>query len=709
LKKKIKNSVAYNLSFFWFFLSLSTVLFAQNNLINEGSLYLRQHASNPIDWNPWNKDILNLAQEKNKLIVISVGYSSCHWCHVMEDETFQDSKVAEYMNKHFISIKVDREERPDLDAQYMKYLKLISGTEGWPLNVIALPDGKVIWAGTYLDKDAWLITIQRLHELYSIRKNELLAHAVKIQNGVSENIIGDYPGGQAKITKDTVKKVIQTINQNFDESYGGFGNDEKFLVPFALQTLLRYAVSDSDQYLNEIIKKTVENISSGGIKDHIGGGFHRYTTDRNWKTPHYEKMLYDNAQMLALFSLLYSESKNDEYKKEAYALFSFLERNLLHESGLYKSSISAVSLDEYGMMNQGLYYTWSMSELRQILGDDYDWVAAYYGLNFDEMLENNRFIFQRKSSDSLFLKSLGWSETKLLSKLERVRKALLKNRNMRKAPIIDNKIIFSWNAIAVVGLIEAYKAFGDKRFFLKAEKMIKILVSEKYVSGNQIKHTNNAKEIVLFLEDYAFTIRALINFYQISGDEEILSIAENFTRYALQTFSTDNNILFHLSFEKNDSLQKFVQLKDNFLPSGNSVMCDNLFRLSHHSGNLKYKERAQKMIKLIEKEIFSTPMKYISWLDAYCNFTLPFYEIVINGRMAFEFLESLHKYYLPNAVVAASKSSSELFMLKDRYAQDETLIYLCEDNICKQPVNTITDLMNLIKMTKKPSKLPFIK
>jgi uncharacterized protein YyaL (SSP411 family) len=486
-----------NFSFFFIFSSI--LLFAQNKLADQGSLYLQQHANNPIHWNPWGEEALERAKIEQKLIIVSVGYSSCHWCHVMEEETFQDNDVAIQMNSNFISIKVDREERPDIDAHFMKALKTISGNVGWPMNIITLPDGSPIWAGTYVDKTQWISILKQLQSFYKTRPSDLKDHAKKIEQGISKTLITPDFVKESSFSNESIANIVSEISQKMDMKHGGFGVGEKFMSPIVLQSLLRYAVEFDIKEIKEFLKKSLQNISYGGVNDQIGGGFHRYSTDRKWKIPHYEKMLYDNVQMLSLYANFYQVFKDEFYKEEAYMILSFLNREMKDPSLLFYSSIAADSQDINGLINEGDFYTWSIQELNKSLGKNFSWFSDYYNISNDEILDSNRFIPFKQTNDSIFANKYNWSEDYFKKQKRIVNDKLYHLRENRPAPVVDKKIIFSWNAIAIRGLLDSYKSFEDSVFLEQADQMLNVLISENLYKNKRIKHTVNSSESRLIL------------------------------------------------------------------------------------------------------------------------------------------------------------------------------------------------------------------
>ena len=689
----------YNLrcNFSFFFIFSSILLFAQNKLADEGSLYLQQHANNPIHWNPWGEEALERAKIEQKLIVVSVGYSSCHWCHVMEEETFQDNDVAIQMNSNFISIKVDREERPDIDAHFMKALKTISGNVGWPMNIIALPDGSPIWAGTYVDKTQWISILKQLQSFYKTRPSDLKDHAKKIEQGISKTLLTTVFIEQSDFSNENIANIVSEISQRSDMEYGGFGKGEKFMSPIVLKSLLRYAVQFDLLELKDFLKKSLLNISFGGVNDQIGGGFHRYSIDRKWKIPHFEKMLYDNVQMLSLYASFYQVFKDDFYKEEAYKILRFLNSEMKDTSLLFYSSIAADSQDLNGFINEGDFYTWSLKDLNEALGNNFGWFSDYYNISNDEILESNRFILFRQTNDSVFADKYNWSEDYFKKQKIIVKDKLYGLRQNKPSPVVDKKIIFSWNAVAIRGLIDSYKSFGDSVFLEQANQILNVLISESFYKKKRIKHTTNTSESLLLLEDYVFLIDALIGYYEVTADENKLSLAKELTDFTLNTFTSEDGIYLKFSKDENQSITgSMVQLEDNLLPSANSKMAENLFKLNHFFGLSEYKIRAEKMTSLIQPMLFQKPLKYANWLQSTCNFTFPFYEIAITGPLAIDKMNLLLPFYLPNSVISTSASKSGLYLLKDRHDPIDSYYFVCENNFCKIPVQSIDELFTLI-------------
>ncbi len=693
-----ENFKKYLLSLFIFLFTINTVSQnMQNKLSQESSLYLKQHSSNPINWFPWGKEALDIAKENDKLIVISVGYSSCHWCHVMEDESFKKNDVADVMNSKFISIKVDREERPDIDEIYMKALVLMTGSGGWPMNIIALPDGTPIWGGTYLPKDNWIEILNQVSQFYSTRKNDVIEYANKVREGIIEESLIKSPSLESNLLQESIDKYAKKAFTYTDKLNGGMGVGQKFPLPSLLNFYLRYSELKEDNEMRSFVIKTLNQISRGGINDRLEGGFHRYTVDQKWHIPHFEKMLYDNAQLMSVFSNAYMVYKDPRYKEELYNIFNFLELKMTSENGLIFSSISADTNYPNGKKIEGDFYIWNENELKTILKNDFTWVKDYYNINQTGLWEEDKYVFYQTISDNQFAIDLGLDLKKFKSKLKEINKKLFDEREKRIQPIIDTKIIFSWNALTIRGLVDAYKATGDKLFLKKALKINSAL--ENYMILNEkIKHTDGEfnKENVLFFEDYSYYIDSLIGLYEATFELDWLNKAYKFSKLSNNEFGTEN---YFYKFSSNQDLfysQTLIQLQDGVIPSANSVMNFNLFRLSHYIGERDFFKVSQKMISNMSGKIEERVTDHMFWLWLSLNYSNKFYEFAICGQKAKEKSQKLSSYYLPNSVIAASNKASEMYLLKGRFIRGETNIYVCVDNTCKFPVKTVDDALELI-------------
>ena len=684
--------------FFIVFLFGSNHLLSQvmeNKLVNEKSLYLKQHATNPVYWFPWNDEALEIAQKSDKLLLISVGYSSCHWCHVMEEESFTDDEVANVMNGNFINIKVDREERPDLDEIYMKALVLMTGSGGWPMNIIALPDGTPIWGGTYVPKNQWIQVLNQVSGFYNTRKDDVLEYAKSVKEGVQkEGLVKAVPRDDvynSELQIDLAKKAFKYA----DKVNGGIGSGQKFPLPSMLNFFMRYSNEYKSKEMKEFVFSSLIQISRGGINDRIDGGFHRYTVDNSWHIPHFEKMLYDNAQLLSVYSNGYKVFKEDRFLKELYNIYNFLDAKMTGDNGLIFSSISADTNYSDGTKSEGDFYVWKADELKNILKKDFDWVSEYYNINQKGYWEKDNYVFYQTVSDAEFASKLGISLAEFEKKLSKVNLSIRKEREKRVHPIIDNKIIFSWNALTIRGLVDSYKITKDQKFLTKALVINNSMV-KNMISKNIIQHTNSSFSSVLFLEDYSYYIDALIGLYEVTFDQKFLNFADQLTVFTNEKFKESNGFYRFSTNQQTLFADSLIDLVDGVTPSANSVMNFNLFRLGHYYGNKEYLLQSKEMINNISDNLNDRVTDHLLWLNNSHNYSQKFYELAISGKNATSKANELMEKYLPNALIAASNTKSDLYLLKDRYFDDETYIYVCVDNTCKFPVTTALEAIKLM-------------
>ena len=689
---KIHNIKSATLFFLGFILCINNVLSQnmENKLSKEKSLYLKQHASNPVNWFPWGKEALSKAKDLDKLLVISIGYSSCHWCHVMEEESFEKEDVAEVMNNNYISIKVDREERPDIDEIYMKALVLMTGSGGWPMNIIALPDGTPIWGGTYVPKLQWMQVLNQINEFYKNRKTDVLEYAKSIKEGVQKEALVKPVTDKEIYSDELQKQLAHNAFKYTDKVNGGFGNSQKFPLPSMLNFFLRFSIENENEEMKNFVYNSLIKIAQGGINDRVEGGFHRYTVDNLWHIPHFEKMLYDNAQLLSVFSKAYKVFKEPRFEEELNNIYNFLELKMTGEDNLIYSSISADTNYEDGSKEEGDFYIWKKEELQELLEEDYKWVSEYYNINDKGFWERESYVFIQTTSDQKFASKLNLDLNQFKAKLKLINKKLYNFREKRINPITDTKIIFSWNALTIRGLVDSYKATGDKIFLNKALAINKAL-SQFMISGSSIFHTNSFNKVnqVLFFEDYSYYIDALIGLYEVTFDEKWLTKANDFTQFSNVKFKENNGYYKFSTTKENLYTNTLINLEDGVTPSANSVMNFNLFRLGHYLGKKEYSQHSKAMIKGISENIKERVADHLFWLWLSHNYSNKFYELAISGKQAEMKAKELMLKYLPHTLTAASNSSSEIYLLKDRYFEDETFIYVCVDNTCKFPVTTI--------------------
>ncbi|MEW7293103.1 thioredoxin domain-containing protein [Aquimarina sp. 2304DJ70-9] len=671
-----------------------------NDLAQETSPYLLQHAHNPVDWKPWGEKALDAAKKENKLIIISIGYAACHWCHVMEHESFEDLQVAEIMNANYINIKVDREERPDIDQVYMNAVQLMTGSGGWPLNVIALPDGRPVWGGTYFQKGNWIDALKQITNLYDKQPEKLLEYAEKLEQGIKAIDIIETNTEEQNFSKDFIASAVKDWSANFDHKQGGTKRVPKFMMPNNYQFLLRYAHQTKDKELMNYVINTLTKISFGGVYDHIGGGFSRYSTDGKWHVPHFEKMLYDNAQLVSLYSDAYLITKDTWFKDVVYETLDFVSRELTNSEGAFYSSLDADSKTLEDELEEGAFYVWTKKELKAILENDYELFSKYYNINSYGFWEKENYVLIRKDVDQLFCEENNISYQQLKEKVQQWKKLLHQYREKRSRPRLDDKTLTSWNALMLKGYLDAYRVFGEKEFLDAAIKNATFIKKNQLQPDNSVLHNykNGKSSVNGYLEDYATLIEAFITLYQNTFDPEWIDISKQLTEYTLAHFFNKEKSIFYFTSDKDPKLiTRTIESSDNVIPASNSIMAKNLFMLSHYYDMKHYKEISRQMLHNMKPQIQSYASGYSNWLDQMLNFSFDFYEVAITGIESKNKVQELNKTYIPNKLLAVSLSDSERVLLKNRFAERKTLIYVCVNNSCKYPVEDTKDAIKFLE------------
>jgi len=662
-----------------------------NDLINETSPYLLQHAYNPVDWKAWNNETLKLAQDRNKLIIISVGYSACHWCHVMEEESFENDSVATIMNENFISIKIDREERPDIDQIYMNAVQLMTGSGGWPLNCIALPDGRPVFGGTYFTKKQWTKILTEMSDLYKNDREKVIGYAEQLTEGVKNSGLIKINKEEVPFNKKQIAPIISRLKNRLDFIEGGKNSAPKFPMPSNLNFLLRYSFHNDDKQLQDFVITSLTKMANGGIYDQIGGGFSRYSVDERWHVPHFEKMLYDNAQLVSVYSKAYQLTKNEDFKRIVIETLDFIDEELTQKEGAFLSSIDADSYNSGGELEEGIYYTWTKNQLKELLKEDFGLFKSYYNINAIGKWEKEQYILYKTKTDKEFSVSNNISLTELHSKISLWKIKLKKLRNTRKRPRIDDKVLTSWNALMLKAYVDAFRVFGDTSYLDKAIKNARFIKEKQIQADGSLFHNykNGKSTIEGFSEDYAHTIAAFVELYQATFNEEWLEEAKQLTDYIVIHFLDKKSNMFYFTSDKTTNLiTRKTEVYDNVIPSSNSVLAENLFKLGHYYSNKKYTNMAKQMLSNINSDIEKSPSAYTNWLMLYLNYSNPFYEVAISGFDAHNKLKELDKSYLPNVLISGSKNNSDLPLLQNKFIEDETFIYVCVNGTCKLPVTS---------------------
>ena len=692
----MRKILSYQLYFFMMlnglFTSYSYSQINQNNLSLESSAYLLQHAKNPINWQRWDKKLYNTNNTDNKLLVVSIGYSSCHWCHVMEKETFEDSGVASFMNQKFISIKVDREENPEIDNIYMTATQMMTGRGGWPLNVVCLPDGRPIYGGTYHTKEQWLEVLGKIQKVYKNDKKKLYGIAEKVEKGIQEVNRFEYTEEEADFKPQLLQNEIKIWTSQWDMINGGEKQNQKFITPTKFNYIQQYQHLNEDTKIKAYFKNTLENIANSGIVDHLEGGFYRYTVDPEWKIPHFEKMLYDNAQLLSLYANAYKELKTPLFKSTVYKTFDFLQKRMENTEGGYFSAIDADN--EQG---EGRYYMFNIDEIKKAAGQDLSIILDYYRIELDKPIEDSFYHLRKTNDFNTFLKKYSITNDQLVEKHQKWESQFEELKEKREFPLTDKKIITSWNAQMVSGLLNSFEAFGDKQFLNQAQRTYSFL-RENLISGAELMHTFQANKAKMEanLEDYAFMIRAALGLYQNTGNVDYLEQADELTENAINNFETTKNPFF--TFTKNPVMfSEIISVNDNVIPSANAIMAENLWTLGHLLEKKKYSAKAKKMLDIMTPYFNEgRGSDYSQWAQLITKEAFSYKEVVIVGPEAQNTNREIQQNYLPNVLFQISDKPSELPLLKDRFFKKETLIYVCEDKVCLRPSETVVDALKQI-------------
>jgi uncharacterized protein YyaL (SSP411 family) len=664
-----------------------------NQLANSTSPYLLQHANNPVNWYPWDAEALHKAKAENKLILVSIGYSACHWCHVMEHESFEDESVAAVMNEYFICIKVDREERPDVDQIYMSAVQLMSGRGGWPLNCICLPDQRPIYGGTYFRKNDWTSLLFNLADFYKQKPIEAEEYAVKLTEGIQQYESIAFVTEQADYQKEDIVTIVNNWKKYLDKVEGGMGAAPKFPMPNNWQFLMRYAHLMHDDELAQLTKLTLQKMAFGGIYDHIGGGFARYTVDGVWHVPHFEKMLYDNAQLISLYAEAYTWKPDELYEKIVTETIAFSVRELLSPEGGFYSALDA---DSEGV--EGKFYTFTKPEIEKILGEDADLFCIYYNItetgNWEEEETN---IFLRKESDSQLVKKLGITTDELQSKIEASRIKMLNARSKRIRPGLDNKILASWNGLMLKGLCDAYRAFNKPEFIKLALNNANFIVNNLIHNGRISRiYKKDINENIAFLDDYANTIEAFIALYEVTFDEIWVHYALKLTHYTLiHHLNETSGIFFYTANDDQQLIARKSEIMDGVIPASNSVMARNLKKLALLFDNDRYAEISAQLLRNIMPHMARYGSSYSNWGMLLLDEVFGIYEIGITGSNHETFRNEIEKKYIPNKIILGGTKGT-LPLLENRFSTT-TQVFICRDKTCGLPVDNTADALKQIE------------
>ncbi|WP_113639182.1 thioredoxin domain-containing protein [Nubsella zeaxanthinifaciens] len=659
-----------------------------NNLIHASSPYLLQHAYNPVEWHEWNGSSLQKAKAENKLIIVSVGYSACHWCHVMEHESFESHEVAEVMNKHFVCIKVDREERPDIDQIYMMAVQLMNGNGGWPLNAICLPDQRPVYGGTYFRKADWINILLNLANLWEKEPEKALRYADRLTEGLQQAELIEVADDELTFNQQHLEEIVQPWKRQFDAIEGGYNRAPKFPLPNNWTFLLRYGHLSNDQSVMMQVMTTLEAMATGGIYDQIGGGFARYSVDNRWHVPHFEKMLYDNAQLVSLYAEAYQCLKLEPYAEVVRETINWIDREMTSPEGLFYAALDA---DSEGV--EGKFYVWTAAEFDSVVGEHHNLLRAYFDVTEEGNWEEEKVnVLRRLHNDETLMAEHGLAKATFDDIIETAKNKLLAARSKRIRPGLDDKCLTAWNAQMIKGLADAAQALADENYYEKAKTAANFILNHLMDDdGGLYRNYKNGKASIHgFLDDYAFMIEALLALYEVDFNEAWLNEAKELTDYVLANFSDEqNNMLFYTSNKGEHLIARKHEVMDNVIPASNSVMAQNLHRLGLLFDNDNYLNTALMMLKAVQPRIKSYGSAYSNWSIQLLNEVYGINEIAITGNDFRLVKRNFDEHYIPNKIyLAGLKSSLPLLEYKQ---SEETKIYVCKNKTCQLPVATIDE------------------
>jgi uncharacterized protein len=681
-----------------------------NHLINESSPYLLQHAHNPVDWYPWGDEALARAKSENKPILVSIGYAACHWCHVMERESFEDEATAAIMNEHFINIKIDREERPDLDHIYMDAVQAMSGSGGWPLNVFLTPDARPFYGGTYFppvpafNRPSWTEVLQSVNNAYRNKAEEIEAQAENLtQHMIQANSFGqqNLPGSET-FKKENLDSAFRNIMNQADREWGGFGKAPKFPQTFTINFLLRYHYVTKDKEALEQALLSLDKMIQGGIYDQLGGGFARYSTDTSWLVPHFEKMLYDNALLIEVISDAYLLTHEPRYRKVILETMEFIEREMLH---VRKGFYAALDADSEGV--EGKFYVWDRKQVEELLGNDAELFCAYYGITekgnwVDEhsSLEGVNILHVIKTAED-FARDNDIPLADFDNLLQRGRNKLLEKRAERIRPALDDKVILGWNALMNAAASKAFAATGEERYRQLAIDNMEFLLANFSADGeSDLFHTwkNEQAKFPAFVDDYAFLIDALIKLYQVTCELKWLLQAKELTDFVVENFSEPGTGFFYYTRkDQEDVIIRKKEVYDGAVPSGNSVMAFNLLHLSIFFDNKEWRNLATQPVSALGTAIVKYPSSFGNWACLLMEMIMGTDEIAVIGEKYRDTVTEILGNFLPHSIIAgASKGQKQPVLLDNKLTAVQTSIWLCRNYTCQLPVFSVEDVITLI-------------
>ena len=677
-----------------------------NHLIRETSPYLLQHAHNPVDWYPWGTEALEKAKKENKPILVSIGYAACHWCHVMERESFEDEATAGIMNEHFVNIKIDREERPDLDHIYMDAVQAMTGSGGWPLNVFLTSDAKPFYGGTYFppvavhNRPSWKDVLLSIAQAYKEKKPEIIQQAENLtQHIFQSNQFGiNMPSNTASFNSDAVEEIFSNLIKNADTYEGGFGRAPKFPQTFSIHWLLEYHhYSKNEKALTHALL-SLDKMIRGGIYDQVGGGFARYSTDAEWLVPHFEKMLYDNALLVSVISEAYQLTGNGMYKEVIEDTINFVRREMMsNDHGFY----CALDADSEG--EEGKFYVWSKNEVEQVIKDNASIICDYFDVTEQGNWEEKNILRTPVPFED-FVRIKGVDSNQLMQSIHSAKQLLLAARSKRQRPLLDDKMLLGWNALMNAACSKAFMATGIEGYReLAVLNMQFIFEAFGSHSTSHWHHSYKNKEAKFpaFLDDFAFLAEALILLQEITGNPKYLLQAKEITEYVITHFSeAEGPFFYYTSEEQKDIIVRKKEIYDGATPSGNAVMAHNLFYLSVVFDIRDWKVRSMQMVSALEQVIRKYPGSFGLWASLLQAFTREVPELVLTGKKINELRNQILSIFIPNRIFQSTEITDPSFPLLDgKPIADQPLIFLCKNYACQRPVDNLPAFIRLMGTT----------
>jgi uncharacterized protein YyaL (SSP411 family) len=675
-----------------------------NRLARETSPYLLQHAHNPVDWYPWGEEALQRARQESKPILVSIGYAACHWCHVMERESFEDADTARFMNEHFVNVKIDREERPDLDHIYMDAVQAITGSGGWPLNVFLTSDGRPFYGGTYFpprplyNRPSWKEVLAGVARSYGERKEEIEEQAGSLTRHVagagSFGIgpkAGDVTPADNLFSPEILKQIRDQLLATADRQEGGFGGAPKFPQTFSIRYLIHYYYYTRDADALDQACLSLDKMIAGGIFDQLGGGFARYSTDNEWLVPHFEKMLYDNALLVIVLSEAFQLTGKPAYREAIELTMSFINSELSNGQGAFYSALDA---DSEGI--EGKYYVWDKAEIDNLLGEDAALFCAHYGVTEEGNWEGKNILVRRMEPPT---------DPQLAGRLEAARKRLLEHRGQRVRPALDDKVLLGWNALMNIACSKAYGALGKEEYRDRAKANMQFL--RMRLKGEDIHfYYHSYKEgarIPAFLDDYAFLISALLELQEITGDSGYLLEAREVLMEVIGHFDEAGTGFFYFTHDgQTDLILRKKEIYDGAIPSGNSVMAFNMLYLSLLFDEPAWADRSRQMAEAVRRVVTGYPGSFGIWATLYQALTYTIPEIAITARRPENARKEFLSQLIPYRVFQSSSQEDTHFpLLRDKPAREVPQFFLCENYACQLPVNELSALIRLLENVNK--------